>query len=400
MKSAVPSPEGLRLSEGGTVLVTGARAPVALHLARLFDTAGWRVVLADVPARPLARSSRACAAYGRFPSPRFQPDAFADAIETLVERQEPSLVIPTCEEVFYLAGVWARRRLRPELFAPGPDLLRTVHNKYDFIVLCETFGLSAPRTRLLTNVDDLAAAAAQARDLVFKPVWSRFASRTLVAPSQRQLRRIRPTAAMPWVAQERLSGTEISAYAIARGGRLLGLSLYRSLYRAGAGAGICFEPVTDAAARDFVETFVGKTGWTGQVSFDLMRLEDGTVRPMECNPRATSGIHFFAQAERFVEVLSTGDGEAIPDVTAPQSAHLAMWVYGLPAALRSGRPGRFLGDLKRSGELLGTADDPAPGRAQWRVFAGITMKALLRRISLQEAATRDIEWNGSDQSSM
>ncbi|TJW70248.1 MAG: hypothetical protein E5V92_34405, partial [Mesorhizobium sp.] len=89
-----------------TVLITGARAPVALHLARLLHGAGRRVILADAPARPIAATSKACARYHRLPPPRFEPRAYAEAVEALVRAEGIDLVIPTCEEVFHLAMAW------------------------------------------------------------------------------------------------------------------------------------------------------------------------------------------------------------------------------------------------------------------------------------------------------
>ncbi|MBO9460648.1 ATP-grasp domain-containing protein [Labrenzia sp. R5_0] len=391
---------GCHASSGQTVLITGARAPVALHHARLFHAAGWRVVLADMPARPVSRASRACALYQRLPSPRFHPEDFTDALEALIEREKPSLIVPTCEEVFYLAAIRERRGLGAELFAPGLDLLQTSHNKHDFIKLCERLGIAVPETRLLTSREDVTDLGKQAESLVFKPVWSRFAGQVLVSPASRKLTQVVPSAAMPWVAQERLEGDEISAYVLARDGKVLAVSMYRSLYRAGAGAGICFEPVTDPAARAFTETFVGNTGWTGQVSFDLMRLEDGSVRPLECNPRATSGLHFFKDAARFVRTLLQGGDEVLPDVTDIQAVRLAMWVYGLPSALRSRDFAHFREVLGAAEEILRTEDDPAPGRAQIPALLEIAAIAMRNRISLQSATTRDIEWNGPDQSSM
>ena len=51
--------------ERQTFLVTGARAPVALHMARLLGSAGHRVILTDTMRRPLGaatRFARSCAA--------------------------------------------------------------------------------------------------------------------------------------------------------------------------------------------------------------------------------------------------------------------------------------------------------------------------------------------------
>lgn len=377
-----------------TVLITGARAPVALHLARLLHAAGLRVILADSPAHPIAAASTACAAYYRLPPPRFAGHAYGEAVEALVRSEAVDLVIPTCEEIFYLGQIWRDRAIPARLFAPDMALLAQVHDKHGFIRLAESLGLAMPETTLLQSSDDLRAVRSQSRELVFKPVWSRFASHVLLRPSPEKLDTISPSPAIPWVAQRFVSGDEISAYAVAVKGDLKALGLYRSLYRAGKGAGICFELVDDPAARNFIESFVAGTGWTGQISFDLMRDTNGRILPLECNPRATSGLHFFRDPQRFTDaVLADGD-KVMPDVDVPQTVRLAMWIYGLPAALRSLEIGRFNQAMRDAGELLDWPGDPAPKRAQWRALAEIAGTALRQRISLQAASTRDIEWNG------
>ncbi|CDX19269.1 conserved hypothetical protein [Mesorhizobium sp. ORS 3324] len=377
-----------------TVLVTGARAPVALHLARLLHGAGRRVILADTPARPIAAASKACARYHRLPPPRFEPQAYAEAVEALVRTEGIELVIPTCEEVFHLALVWRGRAMPAPLLAPGIDLLAEVHNKHAFIRLAEKLGLAVPETVLLSSRDDVEAVRGRSRELVFKPVWSRFASQVRLRPTPDFLDAIVPSPAMPWVAQRFIDGEEISAYAVARDGRLKALALYRSPYRAGRGAGIFFERVEDGAARKLVERIVAGTSWTGQISFDLMREADGRVLPLECNPRAVSGLHFFRDPARFADAV-LGDGpEVMPDVTAPQTVRLAMWIYGLPAALRSGGLGRFRKAMREGQELLDWPADPTPVKAQWTALAEIAGVAFRQRISLQAVSTRDIEWNG------
>ncbi|MDX8531382.1 ATP-grasp domain-containing protein [Mesorhizobium sp. VK25A] len=377
-----------------SILITGARAPVALHLARLLHGAGHRMILADTPSRPIAAASKACARYHRLPPPRFEPQAYADAVEALIRAEGISLVIPTCEEVFHLALVWHGRTMPALLFAPDIGLLAKVHNKHSFIRLAEQIGLAVPETALLNSPDDLEAVRGRSRELVFKPVWSRFASHVLLRPTPQALDAVAPSPAMPWVAQRFIEGEEISAYAVARGGRLKALALYRPLYRAGKGAGIFFERVEDDAARELVERVVAGTTWTGQISFDLMREPGGRVLPLECNPRAVSGLHFFRDPAHFVDAVLDDGPEVAPDVSAPQTVRLAMWIYGLPAALRLGGLARFRKAMRESEELLDWPGDSAPVKAQWPALAEIARVALRQRISLQSASTRDIEWNG------
>jgi hypothetical protein len=375
-----------------TILVTGARAPVALHLARLLHGAGHRVLLADSQPRPLASYSAMHHGFHLLPPPRSQPAAFGAEMRRLVRAEAVDLVIPTCEEVFHLARVWQDNPPEAALFAPALPLLAEAHDKFRFIRLCEGLGLEVPETRLLTSPADLAAVVGQAEDLVFKPVWSRFAAHVLIRPVAQEVARIRPTQAAPWVAQAALHGQEISAYAVAQNGKLLVLALYRALYRAGKGAAVAFAPVQDAKAAEFVQRFVAGTGWSGQASFDVMRMPDGRVLPLECNPRATSGLHFFRDPKGFAGVL---DGaEVNPDVAAPQGVRLALWLYGLPAALRAGHLGVYADALREVQDVLDWPGDPGPGRAQGRVLAGMVWQAVRQGISLQQLSTHDIEWNG------
>lgn len=381
------------------VLVTGARAPVALHLARLMAGAGHQVLMADSQPCPMAAASRAHRGFHLLPSPRFRPDGFGAALAGLIRREGVDLVLPTCEEVFYLAQLWQGDRPPARLFAPSLPLLAEVHDKHRFIGTCARLGLAVPRTRLLTSPADLAALRAEAGDLVFKPVWSRFAAQVLIRPEARALDRIIPSKAAPWVAQDHLAGQEISTYAVAVDGRLVALSAYRGIYRAGKGAAVAFAPLVDDAVSRFVARFVEGTGWTGQISFDLMRLPDGRVLPLECNPRATSGLHFFRNPGRFSAALLMGS-EVAPDVTRPQGVRLALWLYGLPAAIGAGRIDPFRRALRQVQEVLDWPGDPGPKQAQWAALRGIAARALRERISLQQATTRDIEWNGPDQSSI
>jgi ATP-grasp domain len=379
--------------------ITGARAPVALHLARLLQGAGHRVHLADTLARPLAAASRLHHGYHRLPSLRSDRVGTAAALAERLAALQVDLVIPTCEEVLHLAQIWHDHPMPAALFAPDAELLQDVHDKYRFIQLCQRLGLNAPHTRLLQSRDDVAGLTSHANALVFKPVWSRFATQTLIRPDPEQRARIHPTRKVPWIAQDFVPGDELSVYAVAHTGRVTALSAYRGLVRAGLGASVAFAPVDDPAVTRFVHAFVAGTGWTGQISFDLIRKADGTVLPIECNPRATSGLHFFRDSPAFSQAIN-GDGVAIPNVTRPQGVRLAIWLYGLPGVFRSKGRHAFLRALSEVEDVMDWPGDKLTLRDQLRPMAEIARLARRHRTSLQAASTRDIEWNGPDQSSI
>lgn len=384
----------------GTVLITGARAPVALHLARLLFSAGSRVLLADSLQHPLAAASAFHHGYHRLPSLRTETDAAARAIARLIETEAIDCVLPTCEDVLWLALIWRDHAMPAPLFAPDFAWLEEVHHKARFIALCRDLGHAVPRTTLLQGPKDTARLAPEAGRLVFKPVWSRFASRTLIRPAPARLSRIDASPERPWVAQEFIGGEELCAYAIAHAGRVSALAVYRGLIRAGAGASVSFAPVKDVAVAGFVTDFVAATGWTGQISFDLIRRGDGTVLPIECNPRATSGLHFFRDGPGFATALAGGPVLS-PDVQRPQGVPLALWLYGLPGIFRPGGLRRFRAALRDTGDVMDWPGDRLTIRHQMRSLVEFARIALRHRIGLQAASTHDIEWNGtSDQSSI
>lgn len=374
-------------------LVTGARAPVALHLMRLLVGAGHRVYLADSLRQPLAAQSRLHHGYHLLPSFRTEPAAAAKVLDDLLVRLRIDCVIPTCEEVLHLARIWQDHPMPARLFAPALPLLAQAHDKYRFITLCQDLGLAVPPTRLLLGPQDVQALAGQAAGLVFKPVWSRFATQTVICPDRGGLARITPSLVAPWVAQDFIVGDEICVYAVAHAGRITALSAYRGLIRAGRGASVCFAPVQDPAVADFVTRFVAGTGWTGQVSFDLIRRPDGTVLPIECNPRATSGLHFFQAPAAFATAIA-GDARACPDVTRPQGVRLALWVYGVPQIARRGGWQAFRSAFDNVQDVMDWPGDRLGTLAQLRPLADIARIALRDRVSLQTASTDGITWDG------
>lgn len=378
------------------VMITGARAPVALHLARLLTGAGHAVMLVDHLKHPVAAANRLGIPYRRIPSFRSDAEGAGAAIGKIVSEAGIGVVIPTCEEVLHLGALWAGDAPKAALFAPDLPLLCRVHDKFRFARLCDEIGLPAPRTRLLTSQEELAACAPDARHLVFKPVWSRFGSQTLIRPHAGRLRHVRPTPAAPWVAQDFASGTELCVYAVARAGRIVALAVYRGLVRAGPGAAVCFAPVDSETVRPFVARFAAATGWTGQISFDLMLSEDGRLQPLECNPRATSGLHFFTDGPAFSRALLAEGYEVRPDETEPQAVRAALWLYGLSMILRRNERRIFLDALRRAGDVMSWPGDRVGLGAQLRSVAEFGTIALRHRISLESASTWGIEWNGED----
>lgn len=377
------------------VLVTGARAVAALDIARSLRAAGYAPHLADcVPAR-LARWSNSAGPVRRYASPVRRPAAFAADLRTLIADLDPIWIVPTCEEVFHLSALAAADGWSDRLLAPDPGALATLHAKDRFASLCERLALPVPETRAVTDAAGLAAAVVAMGDVAVKPAWSRFGNRTLISPSPPDVESVRPTPDQPWVVQRRIVGEEVSFYAVCHGGRVVAFAAYGSDWRLPGGAAYAFRPAPDPTAsvlRRMADILAAEVG-TGQFACDA--IVDAVGRPwlIECNPRATSGVHLFGRGADFGEAL-VGRGAAEP---LPGSRHVApaLWLYGPGEAHRTGRRTDWTRQRLEGSDALTLPGDRWPLAGALIDTLGFALRAMTQGQSLTAATTADIEWNGA-----
>jgi hypothetical protein len=377
-----------------TVLITGARAPIALDLARSFTAAGHDAHLADSIRPWSARLSRQARGrlHGLAP-PRFAFTQFADELAQLVDRLQPRWVIPTCEEVFYVAEAGARRGFADRVFAPAPQMLRTLHSKIAFAAFAGSQGIAAPATVRVSSAAELALWRDRADKIVLKPEFSRFASHTKVRPSEHELDAITPTPEEPWAVQTFAEGEEICIWSASIAGEVVAFAAYKPRWRLGRSASFYFEADNDPSLLAMTQTIARAANASGQLSFDVIRQADGSLAPIECNPRGISGIHLFDSEPRLAQALL---GETPLQTPHVQARHLApaMWLLGAPAALMSGQIRDFGRDLARSRDVLNASGEPWLGLGALLDAGRFALVGLSRGRSASGQSTDDIEWNG------
>lgn len=380
------------------ILFTGARAPVTLDLVRHFHQAGHEVFLADSIRLPLARFSRFAKRTFVVAKPALEPTKFVQDLASIADRQKVDLVIPTCEEIFYIA---AKLHLFPSVvtvFSEPLSRLKALHNKWTFASLVKSSSspIQPPETHLAASPADLETWITRQDlvDWVFKPVYSRFAARTLVGPQPEIVSALRPSAADPWVIQRRIRGREFSTYSVAHNGVLRAHACYYSKYQVGIGSGIYFMAVDDERIRSFVQEFVASQQFTGQLGFDLMQAEDGKLYVLECNPRATSGLHLLRSlplAEAFLHPI----GSLLEPQSPPPSMLAAIvLLFSLPQAIARGKLRALVKDMREAKDVMFARNDLGPSLLSPISLLEVMATALCRRKPLTRAATFDIEWNG------
>lgn len=160
------------------ILVTGARAPVALEWARILSEGGHEVWMCDSVKFPLApRASQVVQpVFIPIPSPRWDFPAYASKMLELGSQVD--MIIPTCEEIFYVAKVAWSERDRKKCLMPDKDLLYQLHHKklvYARVPACTA--IAFPKTTVLEHPDDLLLGELDSS--ILKPVYSRFGSKVM-----------------------------------------------------------------------------------------------------------------------------------------------------------------------------------------------------------------------------
>jgi hypothetical protein len=376
------------------VLILGGRAPVALDHARRFAAQGWRVAIADsVPCR-ISGWSRSVSRTFRLPSPRDSLPTFAAVLSRLVESERFDLVLPTCEEVFYLSRIRHLLPARCNVFVAPFDQLRELHSKWTFLQLAKDCGVDVPVSERVCTIDTAREWAGE-RGVVLKPEFSRFGVHVRIYPNGIPADALTLPPFGPWLVQEFRRGTELCSYSIAVAGRLCAHVAYRPSYRLARSSSYYFDPVIVPRIESFVERFVARIGFTGQISFDWIESAKGALAVLECNPRAISGLHLFG-AEAALPAAITGQQTTRIAPAIPQAKMLAgvMLAVGLPTSLRHSTFQKWRADWSRATDVLSVAGDSRPYTGALLDFGSFLRLALKNRSTLRAAATRDIEWDG------
>lgn len=180
------------------------------------------------------------------------------------------------------------------------------------------------------------------------------AKRRLFPRMRRSFEQLRPGPEDAWLAQERICGLEASFQVVAHRGRLVGFTAYSSNWRVAGGASYAFEPLEarrTAPLRELGASLAKGLELHGQFGCDA--IFDGKGRPylIQCNPRATSGVHLLVGDGALA--CAIGDGRAMADrVAVPAHLAPAMLVFGLPRAIRAGRLGEWCRSFASGSDAL------------------------------------------------
>ncbi|BDG72306.1 ATP-grasp domain-containing protein [Roseomonas fluvialis] len=367
-----------------TVLLTLGRLPKALDLARAFHAAGWRVVVAEPFRRHLVGASNTVARSVQVTAPAQDRETYLSDLLRVVAEEDVDLVVPVSEEIVHVAALHGRVPARTRIFAMPQEAVLAAHDKGRFAAQSASWGLSVPATHPLGSAE--AEALAQQQDVVVKP---------LHACSGRGVRIITRGAALPApetpaIVQARILGHERSTCSLAHDGVVSGTVVYQGVMQSGS-VSIAFKRVDDPLIEAFVRGYAAATRWTGFLSFDFMLDETGHPFAIECNPRTTSGLHFFGTDDIARAVVDP----AHPLRHRPETRLQQFYSCLTETQLSLFRGGGFLPKLRAlvtTRDVTWSARDPMPFLTMTYTTWPIIRAAMAQRATFGEVATLDVGW--------
>jgi predicted ATP-grasp superfamily ATP-dependent carboligase len=371
-----------------TALLTLGRLPKALAVARALRTQGYRVIVAEPFAWHLSRVSRDVAKTVQLPAPNDDAGAYQQALLALITQEKVDLVVPISEEAHYVLAIRSRLPPHVTLFGPDVELYRTLADKAAFIDSALQKTLTAPRSAPADS--PLAATICETSDYITKPINGCSG----IDVAFHRAGDVLTTKSPKLLVQQTIEGEVVSSLSMIKAGEIQASTIYQGSVFAGTVA-ICFERLTGDIAdkvSQWIETFVKDMNYSGFIAFDFIVDASGTPQAIECNPRLTSGIHFFT-AESLGAALSTSKNTPL----TPHINTIWQWRY---STLTEAYAALFSGDFKEFGRRIGLCwkvsdvvwswRDPLPFLLMTPLSWPILKPALLEGISLGEACQRDI----------
>jgi len=313
------------------VLITGGKMTKSLQLARSFHAAGHRVFLVEIHKYWLSghRFSKAVEKLYTVPAPEKDSEGYCQGLLEIVKREKIDLFIPVSSPVASYYDSLAKPILSPhcEVLHFDPDITKMLDDKFTLCEKARELGLTAPKVFFITNPQ-------QILDFDFVVDGSKYILKSIRYDSVTRLdltqlpfegmeeyvKKLPISQERPWVMQQFIKGQEYCTHSTVRNGKIrLHCCSKSSPFQ------VNYEEVDNPKIYQWVEEFVSKLNLTGQISFDFIQTEDGTVYPVECNPRTHSAITMFHDHPGVADAYVNDSDE--PPIKPLPNSKPTYWLY-------------------------------------------------------------------------
>ena len=376
-----------------TALLTVGRFPKALTLAGSLHRHGVRVVVADPLKRQLCSVSRSVSKNYQVTAPNIDVRAWESDMLDIIDREQVTDLIPVSEEVCHVANLAPKLPEHVRYVGPSTSWMTQWHDKLAFVNHAIERGVTAPS--VFTTADPGSRSLVRQTECVLKPRRGCSGTDVSFIPSGSTL----PPPSDDLLVQRKVEGTHLYTISWVESGGVMATASYRGSTHSGTVA-VGFESApTPFSVKQWIERFVADTGTTGFISFDFILDRGGIPWGIECNPRASSGIHFIDEAWLGAAVM----GDASTPAPIASAGKRAQWSYStlteaykhllgfrIPELLRCWR------DLLASRDVVWSWRDPLPFLLMTPLCWEFIWKSIRERMPIGDASQCDIAWHWYD----
>ncbi|MBD1997800.1 ATP-grasp enzyme [Leptolyngbya sp. FACHB-541] len=320
------------------ILIAGARMTKTLQLARSFHGAGHRVILIDTEKFWLNgnRFSNTVAKFYTVPDPNQDLEGYTKTLQAIAKAENIDLFIPVAIfAVIYPEGM-EQHPLSGycEVFHFERDIVRMLDDKFAFAEKARSLSLTAPKSFKIT-------APEQVLNFDFSQEKHQYILKSIPYDAIRRLDLTKlpcntpeATAAFvnslpisekkPWIMQEFIPGQEYCTHSTVRDGKSTLYCCCKS-----SAFQVNYENVDKPEISEWINRFLESIGGTGQASFDIIQAADGTVYPIECNPRTHSAITMFYNhpgvADAYLNQSAAEPLQPLPDSKPTHWLYHELW---------------------------------------------------------------------------
>ena len=373
-----------------TALLTVGRFPKALTLARGLHRHGVRVLVADPLKRQLCSVSRSVSKNYQVAAPNADIRAWERDILEIIDREQVTDLVPVSEEVCHVANLAPKLPAHVRYVGPSAPWIAQWHDKLAFVSNAIDRGVTAPS--VFTTADPEARALLRQTECVLKPRRGCSGTDISFLPPGSSL----PPPSNELLVQRKVEGAHLYTISWVEDGQVMTTASYRGSTHSGTVAVGFQSAPTPFSVKQWIEQFVADTGTTGFLSFDFILDRGGIPWGIECNPRASSGIHFIDEAWLGAAVM----GKASTPASITPAGKRAQWSYStlteaykhllrlrVPALLRC------LRDLLVSRDVVWSWRDPLPFLLMTPLCWEFIWKSIRERMPIGDASQCDIAWH-------
>ncbi|MGK7941987.1 MAG: ATP-grasp enzyme [Crocosphaera sp.] len=316
------------------VLLTGGKMTKSLQLARSFYNAGHEVILVETDKYWLSghRFSKAVKGFYTVPAPEKDHEGYYQGLLNIVQKENIDIFIPVSSPVasYYDSLAGTKLGTYCEIMHFEPDMTKMLDDKFELCQQAHTLGLSAPQAFLITDPQEIVNfdfKNNQGRKYLLKSIKYDSVSRLDMTKlpfegMEDYVKDLPITKDNPWTMQEFITGKEYCTHSTVRKGKIrLHCCSPSSPFQ------VNYEHIDKPEIYRWVEKFVKELNISGQISFDFIQSEDGTVYPIECNPRTHSAITMFYNHPGVADAyLNDGKNEEKPIIPLTNSKP-TYWLY-------------------------------------------------------------------------